>query len=173
MSEHSPLVLRATPAGHKSTHIRESIDGNPGRPVRVADLMGFDLPATVSWLAFCSGSALKQEGRQIYPPSAFWKESSIVYSGWSDVTEVFKEGLGQPKSINLVSTNSQSIFQYQVRQSTNVLGWSFPLEFYGVQYLPTGTNSWKLHLTLKGRVTSIGPAKKPNIPAEVMKVIGR
>jgi hypothetical protein len=173
VSEHLPLAFKAPPVGYKYTHIHESVDGNPVRPVRVADLMGFDLPATVSWLAFCSGPALKREGRQIYPPSAFWKESSIVYSGWSDVTEVFKDGLGQPKSINLVTTNNQSIFQYQVRQSTNVLGWSFPLEFYGVQYLPTGTNSWKLHLTVRGRVISIGPGKEPDIPADVMKVIER
>jgi hypothetical protein len=173
MSEHSPLVLRAPPAGYKFTHIYESVDGNPGRPVRVADVMGFDLPATVSWLAFCSGPALKREGRRIFPPSAFWKESRIAYSGWSDVTEVFKDGLGQPKSINLVATNNQSIFQYQVRQSTNVLGWNFPLEFYGVQYLPTDTNSWKLHLTLTGRVTSIGAGTEPEFPADVMKVIER
>jgi len=72
-----------------------------------------------------------------------------------------------------VSTNNQPIFQYQVRQSTNVLGWNFPLEFYGVQYLPTGTNNWKLHLTLKGRVTAIGISSKPEIPADTMKVIER
>jgi hypothetical protein len=171
MSENSKLAMTAPPAGHKYTRVYESVDGNPGRPVRVADLMGFDSVAGVSWLAFCSGPMLKREGRQIFPPSAFWKESSIVYSGWSDSTEVFKDGLGLPKRINLLSTNGQSIFQYQVRQSTNVLGWNFPLEFYGVQYLPTGTNAWKLHLTLRGRVTSIGPASKPEIPADVMKVI--
>lgn len=173
LTEHSKLRAASPPAGHKYTRIYESVDGNPGRPVRVADLMGFDPVAGVSWLAFCSGPMLRREGRQIFPPSAFWKESSIVYSGWSDVTEVFKDGLGLPKSINLVSTNSQSVFQYQVRQSTNVLGWNFPLEFYGVQYLPTGTNNWKLHLTFRGKVTAIGPGTKPEIPAEVMKVIER
>jgi len=169
-AEHSQLAMTAPPAGHDYTKVHESADGNPSRPGGVADLMGFDLSATVSWLAFCSGPSLKREGRQIFPPSAFWKESSIVYSGWSDLTEVFEDGLGLPKKINLVSTNGQSIFQYQVRQSTNVLGWSFPLEFYGVQYLPTATNSWKLHLTLKGRVTAIGACAKPEIPEEVMKV---
>jgi hypothetical protein len=170
-AEHSKLFMTASPAGHKYTRIHESSDGNPGRPERVADLMGFDFPARVSWLAFCSSPTLKREGRRIFPPSAFWKESSIVYSGWSDLTEVFKDDLGLPKKINLVSTNGQSIFQYQVRQSTNVLGWNFPLEFYGVQYLPTSTNAWKLHMTLRGRVTSIGTCAKPEIPAEVMKVI--
>ena len=94
-----------------------------------------------------------------------------MYSGWSHQTEVFKDSLSLPKSINLVTTNNQSIFQYQVRGSTNVLGWNFPLEFYGVQYLPTGTNAWKLHLTLKGKVISSAPGKEPKIPTDVMEVI--
>jgi hypothetical protein len=172
-SQHSQFSMTPPPAGHRYTRIHESADGNPGRPGGVADLMGFDFPARVSWLAFCSGPFLKRDGRNIFPPSAMWKESNIVYSGWSDATEVFRDGLGLPKRINLVSTNGQSIFQYQVRQSTNVLGWNFPLEFYGVQYLPTGTNGWKLHMTLKGRVTGIHACAKPEIPAEVMSVIER
>ena len=131
--------------------------------------MGFDLPGNICWLAFCSGSFLKHEGRKINSPSAFWKESSIVSSGWSDQTDVFKDSLGLPNSINLITTNNQSIFQYQVRQSTNLLGWNFPLEFYGVQYLPTGANGWKLHLTIKGKVTAISVGSKPQIPAEVLK----
>jgi hypothetical protein len=171
LSRQSGLAMTALETGKKYTRVYETPDGNPGRPARVADLMGFDSAASVYWLAFCSGPALKREGRQIYPPSGFWKESSIVYSGWSDATEVFKDGLGLPRSISLVSTNGQPIFQYQVRQSTNVLGWNFPLAFYGVQYLPTGTNLWKLHTTLKGRVTSIGPGNKPEIPEDVMKVV--
>ena len=169
--EHVELGMTPSPAGHKFTKIYESVDGNPGRPVRMSDLLVADTPASVCWLAFCSGPALKREGRRIFPPSSLWKESSIAYSGWSDLTQVFQDGLGQPKSINLVATNKQSIFEYQVRQSTNVLGWHFPLEFYGVQYQPTGTNSWKLHLALKGRVTSIGAGTKPEIPADVMSVV--
>jgi hypothetical protein len=165
------LAAKPLPAGHRYTTTAESSDGNPGRPGGVADLMGFDLAGTISWLAFCSGPALKREGREIFPPSAFWKESSIAFSAWKDATEVFQDGLGLPRHINLVFTNNQSIFQYQVRQSTNVLGWNFPLEFYGVQYLPTGTNNWKLHLTLRGRVTSIGAGREPEIPADAMKPI--
>ena len=173
MRERTGIVTEAAPSGKRYTKIYASLDGNPGRPVRVADLMGFDIGARVSWLAFCSGSTLKREGRKIYPPSVFWKESSIAFSGWSDEVEVFKDDLGLPRSINLVSTNGQSIFQYQVHQSTNLNGWSVPLEFYGVQYLPTRTNLWKLHLTFKGRVTAIGSASKPEISPEVMNVIER
>lgn len=173
MSEQSRLAMVAPPVGHKYTRVYETADGNPGRPVRVADLMVSDIPGTVSWLAFCSGSALKKEGRTVFPPNSLWKESRIAYAGWSDATEVFKDDLGLPKSINLVLTNSQPIFQYQVRQSTNVLGWNFPLEFYGVQYLAARTSAWELHMTLRGRVTSIHPGLNPEIPADVMKVIQR
>ena len=171
-SEISKLAMTSVPVGHRYTRIYESVDGNPGRPVRVADLMGFDITAKVCWLAFCSAPSLKHEGRKIYPPSDFWKESSLVWSGWSDHTEVFQDSLGLPKTMTLVTTNNQCIFQYQVHTSTNVLGWNFPLEFYGVQYLPTGTNAWKLAQTLKGKVTAIGAAAEPRIPAEVMKAVG-
>ena len=171
--EHS-VITKAIPnrprIGERFTRAYASKDGNPGRPVRVPDLMG---AGSICWLSFCSGAFLKREDRQIFPPSSFWKESSLVYSGWSDQTTVFKDSLCLPKSVDLIATNNQPIFQYQVHQSTNVLGWNFPLEFYGVQYLPTGTNNWKLHLTLKGRVTAIGAGSKPEIPPDVMKVIER
>lgn len=127
---------RSPRVGERFTWTKESSDGNPGHPGGVADLMGFDLPGRISWLAFCSSSFLKRDGRQIFPPSQWWKESSLVYSGWSDQTTVFQDGLGLPRILDLIATNNQPIFQYQTRQSTNVLGWNFPLEFYCVQYLP-------------------------------------
>jgi len=172
ISERTGLALTAPPAGHRYTKIFDSVDGNPGRPVRVADLMGF-VPARVSWLAFCSNLALKRDSRRIFPPSPMWKESSLAYSGWSDSIAVFQDGLGLPRSISLVSTNGQPSFQYQVHQTTNLLGWTIPLEFYGVQYLPSRSNTWKLHLTIKGRVTAIGPMARPEIPADVMNVVER
>ena len=152
--------------GERFTETYPSNDGNPGRPVRVPDIMG---PGSICWMSFCSGTFLKRAGRQIFPPSSFWKQSSLVNSGWSDKVIAFEDGLGLPKSLDLVATNNQPIFQYQVHKSTNVLGWNFPLEFFCVQYLPTGTNHWKLALTAKGRVISIKEAIKPEIPAVVQK----
>jgi hypothetical protein len=157
--------------GHRYTKVHDSLDGNPGRPGGVADLMSFNLAGRISWLAFCSSATLKHEGRRIYPPSSMWKESNIYYSGWTDSTETFQDTLGLPRNTQLIANNGQPIFQYQVRQTTNILGWHIPTEFYGVQYLPTATNGWKLHLTFKGKATSIETATKPEIPPIVLKTI--
>jgi len=150
------------------TVIAPSVDGNPGRPVRVTDLMTMNTMARVCWLAFCSGSFLKHEGRKIYPPSDLWKESRLVSSGWSDQTTVFEDGLGLPKSLTLFTTNNQPVVQYQAHESTNVLGWNFPSEFYLVQYMPDGINEWKLHITAKGRITAIKEGTMPPVPKEAL-----
>ena len=39
MTEHSMLAMKPAPVGHKYTRLYESADGNPGRPVRVADVL--------------------------------------------------------------------------------------------------------------------------------------
>jgi len=173
IAEISGLAVGTPPVGSKSTRVHESADGNPGHPARVIDLM--DLQGRICWLAFCSGSALKREGRRLFPPSDLWKELVAAPSGFMDKVSVFDDSLGLPKSIELFTPQDQLIFQYQVRQSTNVLGWNFPLEFYLVQYRPARlrtktspdrprTNSWELQLTAKGRVTSIKEGTAPEIP---------
>lgn len=164
---------KADQPGSTNCVIRESVDGNPGRPVRVADLMTFDAGGRFCWLALCSGSFLRREGRQIYPPSDLWKQSALVYSGWKDRTTQFADSLGLPQSLDLLATNSQPVFQYQARQTTNVLGWTFPLEFYAVQYLPSASNLWKLHLTVKGRITAIGAGTEPQIPEAALETARR
>lgn len=149
------------------TRTYESSDGNPGRPVHVAELM--TVGERISWLAFCSASFLKREGRQIFPPSDLWKQTISAPFGFSDQTTVFKDGLGLPRSLDLIATNNQPVFQYQIRHSTNVLSWNFPLEFYLVQYVGR-TNGWQVQLTAKGKLTSIKEGTKPEIPAEVPEV---
>ncbi len=152
------------------TDVSASLDGNPGRTGGVADLMTFDTVGRICWLALCSGPALKREGRHIFPPSDFWKESRLGFSdSFVDKTTVFPDDLGLPKSLTLLSTNDQTVLQYQAHLTTNFLGWTFPREFYLVQYWPTGSNEWKVYLTAKGRITSIGTGTKPEIPKEVSK----
>ena len=163
------LKLRSStpPVGHQYIREHETADGNPGKPVRVGDLFP-DATGKVCWLAFCSGPALKREGRRIPLPGPLWKQ---FFSGerFSDKTEVFDDSLALPRTIQLWEAEQQLLLNYQVRSSTNVLGWNIPLEFYLLQYnraSSPGTNSLELHLAAKGRVTSIRPGSEPSIPKE-------
>jgi hypothetical protein len=150
--------------------LHQSNDGNPSRPIRVADLMSFTPTARLGWLAFCSGTALKTEGRVINPPDDMWKEFSDTW-GWSDKVALLGDELGLPKSVNLINKNNQSFFQYRVRSSTNFMGWSIPLTFYAVQFNPSMTNGWEQSYTVRGRVTSISEGSEPFIPNEVLKML--
>jgi len=151
------------PGGERWTRVWESKDGNPGR-TNEADVT--PSLAKTCWLAFCSGSFLKQAGRKIPPPSDLWKEYLSAPNGFPDQTTVFHDALGLPRSIEQFANTNQTLLQYQVHQSTNLFGWNIPLSFYLVQYNPSGTNGWQVHLTAKGQVTSIGPGKKIEIPPD-------
>lgn len=158
-SKHKELYERNHPdqignIGRRSTRVFESVDGNPGRAPL---LTGPNVK--IPWLAFCSGSYLKRDGRQIPLPS----ETFSRPFGYSDTITVFEDDLGLPKSVELYTTNNQPVCQYRAALSTNVMDWNFPLEFHLVQYRPAGTNGWELHLTAKGKVTAIGIGTKPQI----------
>jgi hypothetical protein len=169
LSQNSGFAGTGPRVGKQHTKTYPTADGNPGRPVHVMDLF-MDTGGMMTWLVFCSGPALKREGRQIPPPSAFWKE---YFPGeFTDKTVCFEDSLGLPKSIELFTKQGQLVFQYQVRQSTNVLGWKFPTEFYLVQYQRgPGTNSHQVHLTAKGKVTAIKAGTEPRIPAEAPNAV--
>lgn len=167
-------VMLAPPVGHQSSHVYESSDGNPGRPVRVADFM--EVYGKIGWLAFCSGESLKRAKHQFFPPDDIWKERCSCSGVFIDKTVAFEDGLGLPKSLDLYTEKGQLILQYQVRQSTNFLGWNFPLEFYLVQYGPAHwprTNSWEVELTAKGRLISIGLGDDPQVTPEVPNAPGK
>jgi len=152
------------PAGEVRIREKPSVDGNPLRPVRVADLM--DLQGNIIWLAFCSGQSLKRSGHELYPLMDLWKERCQCSGRFIDKTHLFEDELKLAKSMELFTEKGELIFQYQVRQSTNVLGWNIPLEFYLVQYGPPQylhTNSWEVEFTAKGRVTAISSARSPSI----------
>jgi len=162
-----PVVL-TQPGWEKTTRVRESADGNPGRPVLVADLM--DVRGKIGWLAFCSGPALKIPGRQVFPPDDLWKERCACSGNFNDKTVVFEDSLGLPKSMEIFTEKGQLILQYQIRQLVNVLGWHFPLEFYLVQYGPPHwprTNSWEVEFTAKGKISSINVGAPPFIAPNV------
>jgi hypothetical protein len=150
--------------GSVSVRTNESADGNPGRPVRVADLM-FSPAEMGVWLAFCSAPVLRGNDPKIPPVSAFWKQYLTRQKFTNEVIR-FEDQLGLPATIVMATTNGQVVFQYQVHHATNVLGWNFPTEFYMVQYKPgpwPWTNSWEMQVMAKGRVTAIGPGKEPGL----------
>ena len=178
-----PLNL-AAPIGAEVNNVTESVDGNPSTfaacgpngerlnvgPDRLCRL------ARIAWLAFCSGPCLQRQGRLIFPPSDLWKELICAPSGFSDSTEVFNDALGLPRKVNLYTPKTEPVLQYRVINSTNILGWHFPLEFNIAQYRPAplpqsqwitvGTNGWELEFTARGTVTTIQPGTRPQIPAK-------
>lgn len=113
----------------------------------------------IPWLAFCSGTYLKGEGRLV-PLVADMLRHTPDRFAYTDRTETFDDALGLPKSVQLFS--SRELFErstvdfhsgwgdryldwdrrtaatleegilaldYQVMASTNFLGWNIPLEF--------------------------------------------
>ena len=157
--------------GSKSVDISEVFDGNPGRPIKVRDFILFE--QFVPWIALCSGPVLKMKDRHLYPPSDLWKETVYAPKGFTDKTTVFADSLGLPTSMTLFATTTQPIFQYRAHQSTNILGWNFPLEFYMVQYEPDDTNGWVVSFTGRGRIKSVGPGKKFEIPPIAQNTVRR
>ena len=157
------------------TNIVASVDGNPSGPRKFEDRMGEE--GRMAWLAFCSGSYLKREGREIFPPAFTWK-FEIWPSFAPDRTIVFEDALGLPKRVDLSTTNGQPVFVYRVSKSTNMLGWEFPLEFHIVQYRPQyalrfeapyyNTNAWVVDWTAIGKVTGLTVGTKPRIPSELL-----
>jgi hypothetical protein len=160
----------SAPAGTTWTSESASEDGNPGKPIRQKDLLTEQ--ARIAWLAFCSGSFLKPEGRHIFPPSDLWKELGNAPSGFADRTIVFGDPLGLPRTMDIYTTNGQPIFQYRVTTSTNALGWEFPLHFRLAQYCPVylpdvgrfATNGWQVQFTATGHVTSIRTTYAAGLP---------
>jgi len=141
------------------------------------------LNGRIAWLAFCSGTYLKREGRRLYPPDDIWKErggerSPTNFSGFSDRTVVFNDGFGLPKSVHLqAARRGFPVLQYGVSSSTNVCGWEFPQEFYLAQYRPAYSwdsnrfdpDGWEVDFMAKGAIVDIRPGLKPESPAVRLK----
>jgi hypothetical protein len=164
------LAGTAPPVGSQSSRVVESLDGNPGRPVRVSDQL--TLPGRIAWLAFCSGPCLQRAGHQLYPPNDLWKELIRAPDGFTNRVTRFEDALGLPHTVDLYTDTSQPVLQYRVTASTNILEWTIPLEFYAAQYRPAyipgahrfNTNAWELDFTARGKVTAIAVGAQLQIP---------
>jgi len=153
-------VFGVPPIGQHTTNIYDSIDGHPPGG------LGVKLP----WLAFCSGCFLKRDGRRIPLPITVIEKDEF---DCSDRTSVFDDAFGLPKSVEFYTADNHLKCQYQVEQSTNVLGWSFPSHFKMVFYRPNRDGRWEPQGAASGRVTSFREGTKAQIPADLQREIGR
>jgi hypothetical protein len=152
--------------GHTEVFKRE---GGVGPPALFAGTAFEDTAVNIPWLAFCSSAYLKSDGRRIPLPSRDFWSYGITYP---DTTTVFEDSLGLPKAIDFYTDNSQPVFRYRVVESTNILGWNFPLQFELAQYRNEyGQGPWELNLTASGKVISIGVGTEPQIPTESQKAV--
>ena len=155
--------------------VTESLDGIP-----IGDL-GVNIP----WLAFCSGSYLKRQSRQIPLPIAELPYEPYAFA-YSDKTEIFDDDLGLPRTVELFTAQSlidasvmrESFrglhdvarwkrargtipdgllkFRYGVSEFTNLLGRNFPIRFHFEENAGSSTN-WYPRAIGTCSVTSIRP----------------
>ena len=137
----------------------ESADGNPTDPAPDRNLS--DYPGKICWLAFCSGPALKREGRKIFPPSEVWMEYIAATNGFLDKTEVFEDDFGLPKAFPVTRKNSSLLFSMKPFCPrtfwVGISRWSFTWPSTD-RMEPTRAT---LLLTAKGKVTSVTTGDGP------------
>jgi len=125
--------------------------------------------AHISWLAFCSGSFLKSEGRRIQLPFL----TQINEGECSDKTQLFEDELALPERVEVYRHDNDLVFAYAVAQSTNFAGWTIPVRFDYGQYDYSGQGTLKPFWRGAATVTSIRKATQPLVPPEVMEQMGR
>lgn len=141
--------------GERHTMILDSTDGRP-----VGNL-GVNIP----WLAFCSGTYLKREGRQIPLPGAVADQDAF---GFSDKTNVFDDDFGLPQRAEFYTSDKYLKCVYEVRQSTNILGRTFPLHFDLIQYGHARSRTLEPRFSVSGKVTSMRIVAEAQIPPEAV-----
>jgi hypothetical protein len=144
--------------GNRSISSSKSSDGNPSATVRASDHL--DMVARIAWLAFCSAATLNNPEHKLYPPWDFWKEY-LDPSKFTEKVDRFKDALGLPKSLLIISGEHQPVVDYRVSGTTNIAGSLFPKSFYLLEYNPSGTKGWMLGLLAHGKLRTIAPAAVP------------
>ena len=86
----------------------------------------------VPWLAFCSGPFLQSSGRRVPVPIGVNPNFGYL-KNYSDSTLVFPDALGLPKRMELHTPDHHLLCEYTVEETTNLLGWTFPMRFKIVQ----------------------------------------
>jgi hypothetical protein len=158
--------------GKTYARVFDSPDGRPvPSPALAAGTAFNEALVRIPWLALCSGPYLKRGDKKIPLPHIDEFNFALDYSA---KTTVFEDDLGLPRTVDFCMPNAQPVFQYRVLESTNVLGWTFPVQFHLAQYRqarPTG--GWELDFTATGKIISIGPGSHPQLPSETTSAVGR
>jgi hypothetical protein len=137
-----------------------------------------DVSVKIPWLAYCSGTFLRTKGRIIPLPVAP-VEGCIDFFDYPDKTEVFQDGLGLPRRLELLVSqelkerlvakhalgpgNSPRKFHYSAIESTNFHGWNLPLSFEFAEDIPRNIHGSGNYRTYRGAgsVKTITVGNKP------------
>jgi hypothetical protein len=148
-----------------------------------------DLGVNIPWLAFCSGSYLKLPGRAVpLPTISPGAPDTFAYADKTEVFDdelglpkrldlftskaqydrsVWDERLMRLSRVERSRLNPRHSFEdgilkfsYVVEESTNVLGWTFPMKFSFVTYQPR-KDKWEKSVAGTGRMTSIRESEQP------------
>jgi len=119
----------------------------------------------VTWLAFCSSSFLKVEGREVRP----FDPGSGNHGPYTDKTKIFQTPPGLPERIELHRDDGKLVWAYEVQQSTNFSGWTIPLQFTATQYKILDSHTSEPVNAFVGHVTSMREAVAPVVPPEIWK----
>jgi hypothetical protein len=129
---------------------------------------GSELLVNLPWFTFCSGPYLQQTTRGVPLPTA--APGRTVF-GYTNETTLFADAFGLPRRAVFYEMPRQIKGRYDVQQSTNVLGWNFPLAFTAEEHEPDRFGKWSRALTVNGRVTSIRAVPKLEVPEDILERI--
>lgn len=116
------------------------------------------------WFAFCSGPFLQKTTRGVPLPTAGPNETVF---GLTNETRTFADELGLPRRADFFAPPHELKCRYEATQSTNVLGWNFPLVFTAEQRAPDHFGKWNRNLTINGRVTAIRSVPALVLPGDI------
>ncbi len=120
----------------------------------------------IPWLAFCSAPYLKVKPGHLPLPTHDVRDYYIRHT---DDTTLFEDNLGLPRAVDFMTATNQPMCRYRVLESTNVLGWNFPLRFVVAEYRPERDGHWELLESTSGRIIDTRPGEAPQLPTPAQR----
>ena len=138
---------------HRGDEWVEILPSSDGRPPNTM--------AVLPWLAFCSGSFLTNAGRQIPMPFTSTFRDEVI-----DKTVTFAEPCGLPRRVEFRRSNGHLLARYEVLQSTNFSGRTFPTEFAVTAY---DRETSRVTARIMGNVTAMKRLDHLDVPTQMKK----